>query len=205
MLAKFSPDWLKDVALGVLITLVIAVPCGLLGYARGASVTVDQAEAKAARLAKVHATALAHATAAAWEAERAHLARAQAAESRLAQARSTHAREASSLKQEISRVTTQYRTALDAALTDRPGDVFTVGFVRLYNAALGAGGGLAMPADELAGRPAAPPDPADALDSGVRQADLLAHITDAGERCRGLDAQLNAVIDVIEAQREAQP
>lgn len=200
MLGKFLPTWVAEAAVIALAALALAVPFWLT-YEHGSTVATVRAEAKAAQLAEDHATAMARAQAAAWETERALTARAQLAEAALAQQRAAHAREATHLKQEITRVTTQYRTALDAALSDRPGDVFTVGFVRLYNAALGAGGDRALPEAGLAGGAAAPPAPAEALDSGVRQRDILGHIVEYGQRCRGLEAQLNALIDVIEVQR----
>ncbi|PAK13984.1 MULTISPECIES: hypothetical protein [Burkholderia cepacia complex] len=106
-----------------------------------------------------------------------------------------HALESDELKRRIASVTTQYRPAPDAPLQALPRCVFTGGFVRVWNAAAGPDGVSA--ADPSAGA-AAPAVADDALDSGVRQDDVLAHHVDAARRSRDIESQLNKLIDLIE-------
>lgn len=99
---------------------------------------------------------------------------------------------------EIARVTTLYRQALDAAPEPLPACVFTRGFVRVWDEATGA----ALPAPEGTDGAAASATRAGAveqLDSGLGQADILAHHTRYAEQCRNTAAQLNRLIDAVEA------
>lgn len=100
---------------------------------------------------------------------------------------------------EIARVTDLYRTALDAAPEPLPACVFTRGFVRVWDEATGA----ALPAPTDPDGAAAPADgtgAAEQLDAGLGQADVLAHHTRYAEQCRNTAAQLNRLIDALEAQ-----
>ena len=100
---------------------------------------------------------------------------------------------------EIARVTTLYRQALDAAPEPLPACVFTRGFVRVWDEATGAA--LPAPADpDRAAAPAASAGAAEQLDSGLGQADVLGHHTRYAEQCRNTAAQLNRLIDALEAQ-----
>lgn len=126
--------------------------------------------------------------------------RADALAARLAEQQRQHRTTRDQLQKEVTRVSTLYRKALDAAPEPVPACVFTRGWVRLYDRATGA---------EL---PAAPADPAGAaapageataleqLDSGVDQARLLAHHIDYAEQCRNSAAQLDRLIDLLEAR-----
>lgn len=126
--------------------------------------------------------------------------RADALAARLAEQQRQHRTTRDQLQKEVTRVSTLYRKALDAAPEPVPACVFTRGWVRLYDRATGA---------EL---PAAPADPAGAaapageataleqLDSGVDQARLLAHHIDYAEQCRNSAAQLERLIDLLEAR-----
>ncbi|MCY1406805.1 hypothetical protein D3C76_513930 [compost metagenome] len=102
------------------------------------------------------------------------------------------------LKGEITRVTTLYRKALDAPPEPLPTCVFTRGFVRVYDAA----NGLDLPTASHTGGAATQAESAAAaeqLDSGIDQQQLLdTHIRNA-EQCRNTAAQLNRLIDLLEA------
>ena len=126
--------------------------------------------------------------------------RADALAAQLAEQQRQHRTTRDQLQKEVTRVSTLYRKALDAAPEPVPACVFTRGWVRLYDRATGA---------EL---PAAPADPAgttapageaaalEQLDSGVDQAGLLAHHIDYAEQCRNSAAQLDRLIDLLEAR-----
>lgn len=106
-----------------------------------------------------------------------------------------HATSAQQLKKEIDRVTSQFRAKPGAPLQPAPRCVFTNGFVSVYNRAIGADG---VPANQPAGAVDATPDAADAVDSGVSQQDVLAHIVDNGQHQRDIASQLNRLIDYVE-------
>ena len=106
-----------------------------------------------------------------------------------------HATSAQQLKKEIDRVTSQFRAKPGAPLQPAPRCVFTNGFVSVYNRAIGADG---LPANQPAGAVDATPDAADAVDSGVSQQDVLAHIVDNGQHQRDIASQLNRLIDYVE-------
>ncbi|WP_160286846.1 DNA-packaging protein [Pseudomonas knackmussii] len=102
-----------------------------------------------------------------------------------------------SLQKEINRVTTLYRRALDAQPEPLPQCVFTRGFVRVWNS---TGDGVAdlSSTGQGSSRTAAPTaegDPAEQLDSGVGQADVLDNRVRNGEQCAAIRAQLNRLID----------
>ena len=98
---------------------------------------------------------------------------------------------------EIARVTTLYRQARDAAPEPLPACVFTRGFVRVWDEATGA----ALPASadpHGTAAPAARTGAVEQLDSGLGQADVLAHHIRYAEQCRNTAAQLNRLIDALE-------
>lgn len=100
---------------------------------------------------------------------------------------------------EIARVTTLYRQALDAAPEPLPACVFTRGFVRVWDEATGASLPTDADPDGIAA-PTAGTGAAEQLDSGLGQADVLSHHTRYAEQCRNTAAQLNRLIDALEAQ-----
>jgi hypothetical protein len=78
--------------------------------------------------------------------------------------------------------------------------VFTAGWVRDFNLALGAGlpatgAGTATPGTAQAAW-ATPGADAELLESGVTPADILAHAQDYGRWARNNLAQLNALLDL---------
>ncbi|TWC21091.1 MULTISPECIES: DNA-packaging protein [unclassified Pseudomonas] len=102
------------------------------------------------------------------------------------------------LNKEIANVTTSYRRALDAQLEPLPPAVFTNGFVRVWNSALGIASATTMQASTGSSGAAASTGGAgatDSLDSGLTQAALLFNHTRNGERAAACRAQLNHLID----------
>lgn len=126
--------------------------------------------------------------------------RADALAARLAEQQRQHRTTRDQLQKEVTRVSTLYRKALDAAPEPVPACVFTRGWVRLYDRATGAElpAAPADPAGTTA--PAADAAAAEQLDSGVDQARLLAHHIDYAEQCRNTSAQLERLIDLLEAR-----
>ncbi|MDD0973822.1 lysis protein [Pseudomonas fontis] len=126
--------------------------------------------------------------------------RANAADALLVQAKAQHQTELQQLQERIPHVTTQYRPAPGAATQPIPHCVFTAGWLRDYNAALGVPtttqGATANPAQATS--EAAPGTDAELLESGVTPADILAHAQDYGVWARNNVAQLNALLDLQE-------
>lgn len=126
--------------------------------------------------------------------------RAQQSESLLFDFMTQYANEKQQLQERIPHVTTQYRPALGAAAQPIPRCVFTAGWLRDFNAALGVPAprpGAATTAIEKAAWPAAGTD-AELLESGVTPADILAYAQDYGLWARTNLAQLNALLDLQE-------
>lgn len=104
------------------------------------------------------------------------------------------------LQERIPHVTTRYLPAPAAAPVAIPRCVFTAGWLRDYNAALGV---PAAEASTIAAGSAQAPGPAagtdaELLESGVSPADILAHAIAYGKWARGNLAQLNALLDLQE-------
>lgn len=102
------------------------------------------------------------------------------------------------LQERIPHVTTTYRPAPAAAPEPVPHCVFTAGWLRDYNTALGVPAPAAGTAAAIAQAAAWPTPGADAelLESGVTPADILAHAQDYGRWARRNLAQLNGLLDL---------
>ena len=103
-------------------------------------------------------------------------------------------------QERINRVSTQYAPARGAAPVAAPRFVVTCGWLRDFNAALGATapappGCRAYAGAQEAAWPA-PSSDAELLESGVTAADILAHARDYGAWALANLAQLNALIDL---------
>ena len=124
--------------------------------------------------------------------------RANESEFRLFEAMTQHAQEQQQLQERIAHVTTHYRSAPDAVVQPIPRCVFTVGWLRDYNTALGVPApGAGTTAAKPAQAPwAAPGTDAELLESGVTPADILAHAQDYGLWVRNNLAQLNGLLDL---------
>lgn len=104
------------------------------------------------------------------------------------------------LKERTAHVSTQYRPALAAAPVPTPRCVFTRGWVRDFNLALGAGlptaaAGSAATSPDATAWPATGAD-AELLESGVRPVDILAYAQDYGVWAQSNLAQLNQLLDL---------
>jgi|SRR5471030_160083 len=110
------------------------------------------------------------------------------------------AEEKRQLQERIPHVTTQYISAPGAAAKPVPHCVFTAGWLRDYNAALGVPPPRAGAADAASKKAAwpAPGTNAELLESGVTPADILAHAQDYGEWARTNLVQLNELLDLRE-------
>lgn len=198
---------------GAVAALGLAALAGLAGAAIGHGVGFRTAKAEGdAALARLQASR-AEARAGVAEETAQGLAREVNRNNELAQQladeRRQHAAEKAGLLKRITNVTTVYVPVPGAAPEPLPRSVFTAGFVREYNAALGIGlgsdlpaatGGVAAPGADAAPGPAPAAGAglrgqfADLADSGLGQADILAHIADYGERCRNLESQLSRLL-----------
>lgn len=108
--------------------------------------------------------------------------------------------EAKQIEERIPHVTTVYRPAPAAEPVAIPHCVFTAGWLRDYNLALGVPAPGTGTAATHAAQAAWPPPGADTelLESGVTPADILAHAKDYGRWASALHAQLNALLDLQE-------
>ncbi|MDU9392131.1 lysis protein [Pseudomonas sp. zfem002] len=126
--------------------------------------------------------------------------RANDAEAQLINAKAQHQTELEQLQERIPNVTTVYLPAPASKPVAIPRCVFTAGWLRDYNAALGV---PAAVQGTTAGHPQAATSPApgtdaELLESRVTPADILAHAQDYGMWARNNLAQLNAVLDLQE-------
>lgn len=103
------------------------------------------------------------------------------------------------LQERIPHVTTVYRPTPAAEPVALPRCVFTAGWLRDYNLALGAGlpaaGTGAAVSNAAAAAWPAPGTDAELLESGVTPADILAHAQDYGRWARALAAQVDALLN----------
>ncbi|PTS85500.1 lysis protein [Pseudomonas sp. HMWF032] len=103
-------------------------------------------------------------------------------------------------QERISHVSTQYTPTRGGAAVPAPRFVVTCGWLRDFNAALGAhapapGACRADPLSQEAAWPA-PGSDAELLESGVAATDILAHARDYGAWALSNLAQLNALLDL---------
>ncbi|WP_371356128.1 lysis protein [Pseudomonas chlororaphis] len=126
--------------------------------------------------------------------------RANEAEALLLTTLDRHAEEKRQLQERIPHVTTKYIPAPGAIAKPIPRCVFTAGWLRDFNTALGVpapGPGTAVTAAEKAAWPATGSE-AELLESGVTPADILAHAQDYGLWARSILAQFNALLALQE-------
>lgn len=187
----FIATRLQAALAGLGLIAITTLAAGTGGYVLGHSAAQAKGDTALANLKRDHALLLADAAGQALYKERQLTATANQLGAQLLQERVQHAEETDQLKRRITRVTSQYRPAPDAPLQPAPQCVFTNGFVGVYNGAIGA---APVPAAVLATGAADAADPAEAVDSGVQQADILEHITDYGQRCRDIESQLNRLL-----------
>ena len=179
----------------MVLAAVSALVAGGGGYSLGHRSAKADGDAALAKLQRDHAVAAAKAA----DEARLRLVAEVERNNRLAQAladeKVTHAQEKQSLLRRIANVTTVYVPAPGLAPRPLPRAVFTAGFMREYNTAIGLPtAGTAAAGVGGTAKAGQAPDTW-LLDSGLSQADILAHIADYGERCRNLDAQVNRLLD----------
>lgn len=181
----------------IALAAVTALLSGGGGYALGHGTAKAKGNAALSKLQRDHATASAKAA----DESRTRLVAEVERNNRLAQAladeKAAHAQEKQTLLRKIAHVTTVYIPAPGLAPRPLPPTVFTAGFVREYNAAIGLPAPAASPSASGLGGPPETAETSDAWlrDSGLTQADILAHIADYGERCRNLESQVNRLLD----------
>lgn len=185
------------------IALIIAVV--LLVYLYGQSKWTDgykKAEAEGAvRLSQLETKHAEAALQAATQTQRdllRQVTRAQAAEESLFQQFSIHADDVKRLQERIPHVTTQYKASVAAAPQPIPHCVFTAGWLRDYNTALGVPAASSVTAAGATSKAtsAATGTDAELLESGVTPADILAHAQDYGRWARDNLAQINSLLDL---------
>ena len=170
--------------------VAMATVSGCQGYRMGYAKAESEGQAVVAQLRQEYAEAMARAERAARERLQAEMARADEVAIDLDVARAAHAADTKTLKARI------------ADATRNSTHTFSGDFVRMYNAAIGAGprdiyssGGAAGATGDASAGTAANAGLL-AADSGVTEADVLAHITDYGQRCRDVESQLRGWIDL---------
>lgn len=197
------------VPLPYLVGLAVAIAAGA-GFALGHDLAATDGRAEVDRVRFEYATArqvamtkLLAVQAKERERLRAEAQAAQEAEARAVEAATASDAQITTLKRSLAHAR-QYRPAPDAPLQDRPRCVFTRGDLELLNAAAGAGGARPeLPTRADAGLAAAPAGADAALDSGLTQRELHEWQLDYAGRCRGIEAQLNGLIDVTLAREKA--
>jgi hypothetical protein len=126
--------------------------------------------------------------------------RANQAEALMLAERDRHAEQVQQLQERIPHVTTTYRPTAAAAPVAIPHCVFTVGWLRDYNTAIGVPGAATGPVASHAGQApwAAAGTDAELLESGVSPADILAHAQDYGRWARNAASQVTALLNTKE-------
>lgn len=192
MAEPFVMPRLQAALAGLGLVAITTLAAGTGGYFLGYHTAQAKGDAALATLKASHSIALANATDQARARERELTEKANTLGRQLLEERDQHAQQADQLKRSIDRVTRQYRPAPGAPLQPAPRCVFTRGFVGVYNHAIAA---TSMPQAQPAAGAADAAEASEALDSGVQQADVLAHVADYGQRCRDVESQLNRLID----------
>jgi len=188
----------EPLLLGAMACFICAGLGGSIGYGFGARYAEALGNARVETLTRQHAE---QARVAATESRvqlLQQVTRANQAEALLLGQMDRHAQDQQQLQERIPHVTTVYRPAPAAAPVVIPRCVFTAGWLRDYNLALGvsapAAGTAATPANQTAWP--TPGTDAELLESGVTPADILAFAQDYGRWARDINAQLNALLDL---------
>jgi hypothetical protein len=188
----------KPLLLGVMACLVCAAASGSIGYGFGARYAEAQGTARLEKLKAEHAEQARVAATNSRVELLQQVTRANQAEALLLEQMDRHAQDQQQLLERIPHVTTVYRPTLTAAPVAIPRCVFTAGWLRDYNLALGVSAPAAGTAAATVTQAAWPTPGTDAelLASGVSPADILAHAQDYGRWTRDNLAQLNQLLDL---------
>lgn len=195
-------EWLRKSWFALLFTLWVAATAVSMLAAQKTGYTQAKAEGDKAlaELRLEHAEQRANAAEANMLLYGQQVTRANQAEALLLQVQDALSSTQQQLKERTVHVSTQYRPAPAAALIPAPRCVFTRGWVRDFNLALGAG----LPAAATSTAAASPdatawPTPdsdAELLESGVRPVDILAYAQDYGVWAQSNLAQLNQLLNL---------
>lgn len=200
MLERLMSPVPSGLTLGLLACLVCGVAGGSIGYGFGFRHADALGSAKLEKLARQHAEQAGAAAEQALLRYRQQVTRANQAEALMLADRTRHAEQVQQLQERIAHVTTTYRPTAAAAPEPIPHCVFTVGWLRDYNTALGVPGAATGPVASHAGPApwAAAGADAELLESGVNPADILAHANDYGRWARNAASQVTALLNTKE-------
>lgn len=199
-------EWLRKSWVGLVIALWIVSFLGamLAGQKEGYAQAKAEGDKAISELRLEHAELRTTAAESNLVEYRQQVSRANQAESLLLQTQDQLKVAKQQLQERTAHVSTQYRPAPAAAPIPAPRCVFTRGWVRDFNLALGAGlpgtaAGAATASADTAAWPAPGAD-AELLESGVRPVDILAHAQDYGTWAQSNLAQLNQLLDLQEKE-----
>lgn len=199
-------EWLRKSWLGLALVMWTATTLILMSSSRVAGYREAKAEGDEAlsELRLEHAELRTKAAESNLLDYRQQVTRANQAESLLLQIQDQLKAAKQQLQERTANVSTQYRPAPAAAPIPAPRCVFTRGWVRDFNLALGAGlptaaAGSAAASPDATAWPA-PGSDAELLESGVRTVDILAHAQDYGVWAQSNLAQLNQLLDLQEKE-----
>lgn len=201
MLERLSSPLPSGLALGLLACLVCATASAAFAYGIGYRHATTLGLAELERLRRNHADGARQAA----ESSRLQLlqqvTRANQAEALLLADQQRQAADQQGVEERIPHVITVYRPAPAATPEPIPHCVFTIGWLRDYNTALGVPGAASGPLAGPTGPAtwAAPGTDAELLESGVTPADILAHATDYGRWARGLASQVTSLLATRES------
>lgn len=188
----------EPLLLGAMACFICAGLGGSIGYGFGARYAEALGNARVEKLISQHAE---QARVAAIEGRiqlLQQVTRANQAEALLLGQMDRHAQDQQQLQERIPHVTTVYRPAPAAAPVVIPRCVFTAGWLRDFNLALGVPAPTpgATTTTAQAAAWATPGTDAELLESGVTPADILAFAQDYGRWARDNLAQLNQLLDL---------
>lgn len=125
------------------------------------------------------------------------MAKANQAEQALMDATRQLASQSQQIKEQVDAVTHTYRPSPNVPAGPLPQCVFTRGFVRLWNDAIGANNrASAVQGSTAVTVSGTTPTTDDAVNSGLSQADILDWVIDYGARNQSVEKQLNELLDM---------
>ncbi|MCQ4310901.1 lysis protein [Pseudomonas stutzeri] len=201
MLERLSSPLPSSLTLGLLACMVCAAASGGIAYGFGYRHAEAQGAASLSALVAKHATQASTTAEANSERMLQQITRASEAAGQMLALLARLDTEQQPIQERIPHVTSTYRPEPAAAPEPIPRCVFTVGWLRDYNTALGVPGAAIGPVAGPAGQTpwAAPGADAELLESGVTPADILAHAQDYGRWARSLASQVTGLLTAREA------
>jgi hypothetical protein len=200
MLERLSTPLPSGLTLGLLACMVCAAASGGISYGFGYRHAEALGAASLSKIETTHAKQALQATEANNIRVMQQVTRANQAEQQMLDLFERLGIEQQPIQERIPHVTSTYRSEPTAAPAPIPRCVFTVGWLRDYNTALGVPGAAAGPVAGAAGQTpwAAPGADAELLESGVTPADILAHAQDYGRWARSLASQVTGLLNTRE-------